>query len=141
FYSPRVKEHPRAIYSSLEELFSQSDIITLHCPLTPDNNGFVNKSLLTLMKPSALLINTARGPLINEQDLADALNNNVIAGAALDVLSVEPPSTGNPLLRVKNCLITPHNAWMSKEARQRIMTVTEQNIAAFLRRKPINQVN
>jgi glycerate dehydrogenase len=93
------------------------------------------------MKPSGLLINTARGPLINEQDLADALNNQVIAGAALDVLSVEPPPGANPLLRAKNCLITPHNAWMSKEARQRIMKKTEENIAAFLAGKPKNQVN
>jgi glycerate dehydrogenase len=141
YYSRQAKEHPFASYCSLEHLFTQSDFITLHCPLTPDNKEFVNRSLLQRMKSSALLINTARGALINEQDLADALNSDQIAGAALDVLSVEPPTSGNPLLRAKNCIITPHNAWMSKEARQRIMSTTTKNIAAFLQGKPLNQVN
>jgi glycerate dehydrogenase len=93
------------------------------------------------MKPSAFLINTARGQLINEQDLADALNNNQIAGAALDVLSTEPPDENNPLLSAKNCIITPHNAWMSKEARQRILNITTKNIEAFLKGSSINVVN
>jgi len=101
----------------------------------------VNKALLSLMKPSAYLINTARGPLIQEQDLADALNNGAIAGAALDVLSVEPPQETNPLLKARNCIITPHIAWISLEARQRIMAVTAQNIANFLKGDAINVVN
>jgi len=93
------------------------------------------------MKPSALLINTARGQLINEQELADALNNSVIAGAGLDVLSKEPPTNGNPLLNAKNCIVTPHNAWISKEARTRIMQVTTANVEAFLKGAPQNVVN
>lgn len=97
--------------------------------------------MLQLMKPSAILINTSRGQLVDETDLADALNNQLIAGAALDVLSSEPPSADNPLLSARNCIITPHNAWMSKEARQRIMDTTSENIASFLRNEPIHVVN
>lgn len=141
YFSRHPKEHPFAVYRSLEDLFHESDIISLHCPLTRENKGFVNKDLLQRMRPASFLINTARGPLINEQDLADALNNKRIAGAALDVLSTEPPKQENPLLNAKNCIITPHNAWMSREARQRIMNVTEENIAAFLEGKPVNQVH
>jgi glycerate dehydrogenase len=101
---------------------------------------FVNKDLLAVMKPSACIINTSRGQLINEQHLADALNNNQIAGAALDVLSKEPPSSQNPLLTAKNCIITPHIAWISKEARQRVMAITATNIQQFLLLTPQNQV-
>jgi glycerate dehydrogenase len=140
YYSRTPKEHPFAVYRSLDDLFNESDILSLHCPLTRDNKGFVNNDLLQKMRPASLLINTARGPLINEQDLADALNSNRIAGAALDVLSSEPPNPDNPLLKASNCIITPHNAWMSREARQRIMNVTEENLAAFLAGKPVNQV-
>jgi glycerate dehydrogenase len=122
-------------------LFAQSDAVSLHCPLTLENKAFVNKALLSLMKPSAFLINTARGPLIQEQDLADALNGGVIAGAGLDVLSIEPPDGGNPLLTAKNCITTPHIAWMSLEARQRIMAITAQNIEGFLNGRAINVVN
>jgi glycerate dehydrogenase len=113
----------------------------LHCPLTDDNKGFVNRELLQRMKPTAFLINTARGPLINEPDLAAVLNEGRIAGAALDVLSVEPPQAENPLLQARNCFITPHNAWMSYEARQRIMEVTVQNIASFLNGHAVHVVN
>ena len=109
--------------------------------LKPDNYQFVNKSLLQLMKPSAFLINTARGQLIQEQGLADALNSNVIAGAALDVLSTEPPNPNNPLLSAKNCIITPHNAWISREARERILDTTAKTLNHSLQGKPINVVN
>ena len=121
--------------------FASSDIISLHCPLTADNGGFVNAGLISTMKKSAILINTARGQLINEKDLADALNKGIIKAAALDVLSKEPPDGNNPLLQAKNCLITPHNAWISREARERIMATTEKNISAFLQNKPLNVVS
>ncbi|MDX2045427.1 MAG: D-2-hydroxyacid dehydrogenase [Chitinophagaceae bacterium] len=127
-------------FTDLKTLFAESDVISLHCPLK-DNAGFVNKNLLQLMKKTSFLINTARGQLINEQDLADALNNNGIAGAALDVLSKEPPASDNPLLRARNCFITPHHAWMSREARQRIMDTTVRNIEAYLKGAPVNVVN
>ena len=142
-YNSRQKKEgvSTAEYVSLEELFAASDIVSLHCPVTPLNNKFVNAGLLKLMKPSAMLVNTARGLLINEDDLAAALNSHIIAGAALDVLSSEPPSSNNPLLYAKNCIITPHNAWMSREARQRILDITTQNIRAFIDNKPVNVVN
>ena len=141
YYNPRPKDTDLATLAGLDELFATSDVISLHCPLTSTNQEFVNKALLGRMKPSALLINTARGQLINEQDLADALNANVIAGAGLDVLSKEPPVNGNPLLTAANCIVTPHNAWISKEARLRIMQVTTANVEAFLKGKPQNVVN
>jgi Lactate dehydrogenase and related dehydrogenases len=134
YYSPSKKN------VELPELFTTSDYISLHCPLTRHNAGFVNNDLLQLMKPTACLINTARGQLINEQHLADALNSHRIAGAALDVLSAEPPSPDNPLLTAKNCIITPHNAWISREARQRVMDITVENVRAFLQQRPVNTV-
>ena len=115
--------------------------ISLHCPLTPDTEGMVNRQRLAAMKPNSLLINTARGGLVNEQDLADALNEGRIAGTALDVLSAEPPPAGNPLLAAKNCLITPHIAWATRESRARLMAITAANIAAFQRGQPINAVS
>ena len=102
---------------------------------------FVNSSLLKLMKRTAMLVNTARGQLINEHELAEALNSNVIAGAGLDVLSVEPPTADNPMFKAKNCIITPHNAWMSTEARQRILDITARNIQAYIDGRPTNVVN
>jgi len=140
YHSLHEKEFAGAKLTSLKTLFTESDIISLHCPLRKDNYQFVNKGLLQLVKQSAFLINTSRGQLINERDLADALNNNRIGGAALDVLSTEPPGADNPLLSAKNCIITPHNAWMSKEARQRIMDITANNIHAFLNGNPVNVV-
>jgi glycerate dehydrogenase len=124
-----------------ETLFREADIVTLHCSLTADNREFINKALLEQMKPSAFLVNTARGQLIREQDLADALSEGVLAGAALDVLSSEPPSADNPLLRSPGCLVTPHMAWASLAARQRIMKTTAENVRAFLNGAPINVVN
>lgn len=141
YYRLHEKPTPLGKYVDLQTLFASSDAVTLHCPLTADNHEFVNKNLLRLIKTSAFIINTARGLLIQEQDLADALNNDQIAGAALDVLSTEPPGENNPLLAAKNCIITPHNAWMSKEARMRVINITRDNIAAFLEGKPVNQVN
>jgi glycerate dehydrogenase len=123
---------------SLEELFKDSDVISIHCPLTPATKGLINKEALRKMKPSAFLLNTSRGPIIVDQDLADALNNDVIAGAGIDVLSVEPPLSDNPLFKAKNCLITPHIAWATKEARTRLMNSVVENVAAFLSGKPIN---
>ena len=140
YNSPALKNTTVAQYATLETVFAESDIVSLHCPLKTDNQQFVNQSLLQLMKPTAFLINTARGQLINEQDVADALNNGVIAGAGLDVLSMEPPLPGNPLLKAKNCIITPHIAWMSKEARERIMDITAKNIAGFLKGKLVNNI-
>jgi len=141
YYNPSAKEPSLGSACGLEELFVQSDVISLHCPLTSHNQEFVNAELLSKMKPTALLINTARGQLIHEKDLADALNRHVIAGAGLDVLSKEPPPDSNPLLTAENCIITPHNAWISKEARARVLRITAANIGAFLKGQPIHVVN
>ena len=116
---------------SQEEILQESDFITLHCPLTTDNQQLINKERLTLMKSSAILINTSRGGLVHEQDLADALNTGVIAGAGLDVLSVEPPTLTNPLLTAKNTIITPHIAWAGVNARQELLKGVIENIVAF----------
>lgn len=134
-------ETPGFEWLSLEELFSKSDVISLHCPQTHDNVGFVNAGLISRMPSHAILINTARGGLVNEQDLADALNASKIGGACLDVVSAEPISNDNPLMGAKNCLLTPHNAWSTLEARQRLMQATADNIAAFIDGNPIHVVN
>jgi glycerate dehydrogenase len=141
YHTPSKKDTDLGSSAGLDELFASSDVISLHCPLTATNQEFVNKELLSRMKSSALLINTARGQLINEQELADALNGGVIAGAGLDVLSKEPPPASNPLLTAKNCIITPHNAWISKEARERIMQVTTKNVETFIKGQAQNVVN
>src|SRR5262249_9050119 len=124
-----------------QELFAEADVITLHCFQTPDNQGMVDRRLLGLMKTNAFFINTARGGLVNESDLADALNNDKIAGAALDVVSAEPIRPDNPMLSAKNCIITPHIAWATLSARKRMMTTTYENVKAFLDNKPVNVVN
>ncbi len=124
----------------LKELFSESDVVSLHCPLTPQSKEIVNAKSLNLMKKSAFLINTGRGPLLNEQDVADALNSGRIAGAGVDVLSAEPPAADNPLLTAKNCVITPHYAWATKAARGRLMNKLVENINAYLSGRPINTV-
>lgn len=128
-------------WSTIEELFATSDIVTLHCNQTPQNTGMVNRELLARMKPGSLLINTARGGLVNEADLADALRAGTPAAAALDVVSVEPMRTDNPLASVPNAVITPHIAWAAVEARRRLMATTAENIAAFQAGSPINVVN
>ncbi len=125
----------------LDTLLSQSDFVSIHCPLTSENKGFINKSSIEKMKHTVFLVNTGRGALINEQDLADALNKGRIAGAGLDVLSTEPPSINNPLPSAKTCYITPHIAWATFEARNRLMEIAVQNLAAFKNGNPINVVS
>ena len=125
----------------LDMIFSKSDFISLHCPLTDETQQLVNRERLNQMKPTAFLINTSRGPLMDEIALADALNNNRIAGAGIDVLSIEPPAADNPLLSAKNCTITPHIAWATKAARQRLMDVVVENVQAFLNEQPQNVVS
>lgn len=124
----------------LDELFASCDVVSLHCPLTPTTKEMVNADRLKLMKPQAILINTGRGPLVNEQDLADALNEGRIAGAGLDVLSVEPSQKDNPLLGARNCFITPHIAWATKEARTRLMNIAVENLKAYQEGHIINNV-
>jgi glycerate dehydrogenase len=128
-------------WTDIQTLLKESDVVSIHCPLFPETKGLINSENLSLMKPSAFLLNTSRGPIIVDQDLADALNNNVIAGAGIDVLSVEPPSADNPLFKAKNCIITPHIAWATKEARTRLMDATVENLKAYLTGNPINVVN
>jgi glycerate dehydrogenase len=125
----------------LDALFRESDVVSLHCPLTPQTAKLINARRLALMKPTALLLNTSRGPLVDEPALAEALNSGLIAGAALDVLSVEPPPPDNPLLTARNCLITPHLAWATRAARSRLMQIAVENVRAFLQGKPQNVVN
>lgn len=122
-------------------LFRRADVVSLHCPLTPDTRSLVNAERLALMKPTALLLNTSRGPLLDEAAVAAALNDGRVAGAGLDVLSTEPPQADNPLLKAKNCLITPHQAWAAKAARARLMETTVANVGAFLAGTPQNVVN
>ena len=124
----------------LDELFAQCDVVSLHCPLTDATREMVNARRLALMKPTAILINTGRGPLVNEQDLADALNSGRIFAAGVDVLSQEPPRADNPLLTARNCYITPHIAWASTAARQRLTGIMLDNIRAYLAGKPVNNV-
>jgi len=126
--------------TSLEELLRVSDVVSLHCPLTPETENLINRDTLALMKPTAFLVNTARGRLIAEADLADALNEGRIAGAALDVLSTEPPDASNPLLSARNCIVTPHIAWASLEARRRLLDIAVDNVARFLSGSPVNVV-
>ena len=136
-----ITETPGYENLSIDDLLKRSDIITLHCPLTPETQGIINADRLKMMKPAALLVNTARGPLVAEIDLAEALNDGIIAGAALDVLSVEPPSASNPLLRAKNCIITPHVAWATYSARKRLLEIAVDNVKSFLNGQLINVVN
>jgi glycerate dehydrogenase len=128
-------------WASLEELLRESDVVSLHSPLFPETKGMINAVTLELMKPTAFLINTSRGPLVVDQDLADALNAGRIAGAGVDVLSVEPPAADNPLLSARNCLVTPHIAWATKEARGRLMAAALDNLVAFEGGTPRNVVN
>lgn len=126
---------------SKEEVFKNADFVTLHCPLNEQSKLMINEKSLALFKPTAYLINTARGGLIDENALAAALNSGKIAGAALDVLTSEPPKADNPLIHAKNCIITPHMAWASLEARVRLLHATEDNVRTFLQNAPINKVN
>ena len=141
YTSKEQKDLPLGVKKvTLDELFAESDVLSLHCPLTPDTKEMVNANRLRMMKPNAILINTGRGPLVNEQDLADALNEGRIAGAGLDVLSVEPALANNPLLSAKNCFITPHIAWATKEARTRLMDIAVNNLKSYQEGNIINNV-
>jgi len=132
---------PNVRFVDLDELFRQSDVVSLHCPLTPETHKLVNAARLAMMKRLAYLINTGRGPLIDELALADALRAGQIAGAGLDVLSIEPPPADHPLLTAPNCCITPHIAWATRAARAQLLDTTVQNIRVFLAGKPQNVVN
>ncbi|HBG07731.1 MAG: glycerate dehydrogenase [Geobacteraceae bacterium GWC2_58_44] len=143
-HNPRQRTAPDGIpvqWLPLEELFQKADVVSLHCPLTAQNEGVVNRALLGLMPSHALIVNTSRGALVKEQDLADALNSGTIAGAALDVSVQEPIPSDSPLLTARNCIITPHVAWATLAARRRLMATTARNIAAWLAGAPQNVVN
>jgi glycerate dehydrogenase len=126
--------------NSYEELFMRADVLSLHCPLTEDTMHLVNAERLALMKPMAILINTGRGPLVDEQALADALNQGRIRAAGVDVLTEEPPHKDNPLIGAKNCSITPHIAWATAEARERLLAIAIENVKAFAEGKPQNTI-
>lgn len=143
-YAPRIPQDIGNVpvrFVPLEELFASADAVSLNCPQTLENSGFVNSRLLGLMKPSAFLLNLARGGLINEADLARALSNGQLAGAGLDVVAHEPMLADNPLLTAPNCIFTPHIAWASLAARKRLMSIASANVAAYLAGTPINVVN
>lgn len=143
-HSPRIPADPGVTPVSFvtpEELFGTADVVSLNCPQTADNTGLINSRTLGVMKHSAFLINVARGGLVNEVDLAEALCNGTIAGAGLDVVAVEPMQADNPLLTSPNCIITPHIAWASLAARKRLMTIVAENVVSFLSGKPLNVVN
>lgn len=136
-----LPESAQLRYVDLDTLYAEADVISLHCPLTPQTKGMINRQALAKMKRSALLLNASRGDLINEADLAAALNEERIAGAAVDVLSSEPPGADNPLLNAKNCIITPHIAWASVDARGRILATTVENVRSFINGDPQNRVD
>lgn len=136
----RLQLPPEIRKAELDQIFRECDIVSLHCPLTESTRDLVNTRRLELMKPNAILINTSRGPLVNEHDLAEALNNYKIYAAGLDVLSTEPPRADNPLLTARNCFITPHIAWATSAARERLMAILVDNLKAYIGGKPVNNV-
>lgn len=142
-YDSHENDSGRAIakYVSLDDIFSKSDVISLHCPLFPETEGIINKESIGKMKDGVIILNNSRGPLVVEKDLADALNSGKVFAAGLDVVSTEPIETDNPLLKAKNCIITPHISWASKESRQRLMDFAVQNLEQYLNGTPINIVN
>jgi len=142
-YDEHVTDSGREIaeYLDLDALYSRSDVISLHCPLFPSTQGIINRDSIARMKDGVILLNNSRGPLIVEQDLADALNSGKVYAAGLDVASSEPIAGDNPLLKAKNCLITPHISWASKESRQRLMDIAVGNLRAYMEGAPVNVVN
>jgi len=128
-------------YAELEELFARSDVISLHCPLFPETEGIINKDTIARMKDGVIILNNSRGPLIEEQDLADALNSGKVYAAGLDVVSSEPIKSSNPLLKAKNCIITPHISWAPRESRKRLMDIAVDNLAQYKNGNPVNVVN
>ncbi len=141
FYDTFAEADENAEKATLDELYAQSDVLSLHCPLFPENTGMIDDRALRKMKPGVMIINTARGPLIREEDLARALTEGRVAAAALDVLTREPPREDDPLLHAPHCLITPHIAWAPRESRQRLMDIAVENVRAFLSGHPQNQVH
>ena len=143
-YDGKEREEAKALgvkYVDLDTLFRESDVLGLQMPLFPFNTGIINKENIAKMKDGVIIINNSRGQMVVEQDLADALNSGKVAAAGLDVVSTEPIKGDNPLLKAKNCIITPHMSWGSKESRQRIMNTTAENLKAFLDGNPVNVVN
>ena len=139
-YPNKELESETCRYADLDAVLSKSDVVALHCPLFPETEGIINKENISKMKDGVIILNNSRGPLIKEQDLADALNSGKVAAAGLDVVSTEPIKGDNPLLKAKNCIITPHISWAPKESRQRLMDIAAENLEAFLGGKPINEV-
>lgn len=140
-YMNKELENENMKYVDLDELYAKSDVISLHCPLTDENKGFINNESIQKMKNGVIIINNSRGPLINEEDLAEALNNNKVGGAGLDVVSTEPIKENNPLLKAQNCIITPHISWATIESRQRLFDTAVDNVKMFLEGKLVNVVN
>ncbi len=138
---PSNPDNSLGTYVDLDTLLAQSDVISLHCPLFPETQGIINKDTIAKMKDGVIILNNSRGPLVVEQDLADALNSGKVYAAGLDVVSVEPITMDNPLLSAKNCIITPHISWAPKESRQRIMDIAVENVKAYIAGAPINVVN
>lgn len=134
-------ESERITFVTLDELYSRSDVVSLHCPLTDENRGFINRNTISKMKNGVILLNTSRGPLINEEDLAEALKSGKVFAAGLDVLSVEPPAKGSPLIGLPNCIITPHIAWITKESRARLIHTAVSNLEAWLAGENRNCIN
>ena len=142
YTSKHADELPLGIEKrTMDELLVESDVVSLHCPLTPDTRHLINSQTLQRMKSTAILINTGRGPLVNDQDMADALQGKRLSAFCADVLTEEPPQAGNPLLRCENAFITPHIAWATKEARSRLINIAVNNVVAFVEGKPVNVVN
>lgn len=140
-YPIKELENDQFEYVELDTMFANADVISLHCPLFESTQGIINKANIAKMKDGVILINTSRGPLIVEEDLADALNSGKVGGAGLDVLSVEPASNDNPLLSAKNCIITPHIAWAPKESRERLLNIAVDNLISYSEGNPVNVVN
>ena len=140
-YKNKELENENLKYVEMDELLKQSDVISLHCPLFESNKGIINKNSITKMKNGVMILNNSRGPLIVEQDLADALNSGKVGGAAIDVVSTEPIRMDNPLIKARNCIITPHISWAPKESRQRLMDIAVNNLKQFIDNDPVNVVN